>query len=227
MDATTWDERYRAREMLWSRGPNVFVESRLADREPGIGLDLASGEGRNAVWLAERGWEMTAVDFSSVAVERGRGMSDDVEFIVADVFEWEPDWVSRPSPSEAQSVSGGGVDEGDSNVPGEATRGFDLILIAYLHVDVELLRDLIEKAGGWIRPGGELFLVGHDVSNISEGVGGPQVPEVLWEVDTILEWIRGLDLVEGGVVDRPVEVDGDVRYARDTLVRARAPAMAS
>jgi SAM-dependent methyltransferase len=241
VDATTWDERYRAREMLWSRGPNVFVESRLADREPGVGLDLASGEGRNAIWLAERGWDMTAVDFSSVAVERGRKMSDQVEFIVADVFEWEPDRVSRSPSAEAQGASRGGVDEGNSNLSSESsrgdegnsnlssegTRGFDLVLIAYLHVDADRLRNLIEKTGGWLRPGGELFLVGHDVSNIAEGVGGPQVPEVLWEVDPILEWIRGLELVEGGVVDRPVEVDGDVRYARDTLIRARAPATVS
>lgn len=199
MDASAWDERYEATKMLWSRGPNVFVESRLADREPGVGLDLASGEGRNAIWLAERGWDMTAVDFSQVAVERGRSMSEDVEFIVADVFSWEP----------------------------ENSRGFDLVLIAYLHVEAERLRDLIGRTIGWLRPGGELFLVGHDVSNIAEGVGGPQVPEILWELDPILEWIRDLELVEGGVVERAVEVDADVRYARDTLIRAKAPATAS
>ncbi|HEX6287461.1 MAG TPA: methyltransferase domain-containing protein, partial [Acidimicrobiia bacterium] len=76
MDAEAWDERYRASELLWSAGPNIWVERRLADAEPGRGLDLASGEGRNAIWLAKRGWEMTAVDFSAVAIERGRSLSD-------------------------------------------------------------------------------------------------------------------------------------------------------
>lgn len=197
--------------MLWSRGPNIFVESRLADTDPGVGIDLASGEGRNAIWLAENGWEMTAVDFSRVAIDRGRKMSDQVEFVAADVFEWEPTW--------------GGEVLGESSRPSTSkSRGYDLVLIAYLQVEAGRLRSLVEKAAEWLGPGGELFLIGHDVSNIADGVGGPQVPGILWDVDLILEWIRSLDLVEGGVVERPVEVDGDIRYARDTLVRAKARA---
>ncbi|HSM45457.1 MAG TPA: class I SAM-dependent methyltransferase, partial [Acidimicrobiia bacterium] len=85
MDAEAWDERYRVADRLWSSTPNIFVADRLADHEPGTGLDLASGEGRNAIWLAERGWDMTAVDFSSVALDRGRAISDRVHFVEADV----------------------------------------------------------------------------------------------------------------------------------------------
>lgn len=192
MDAEAWDERYRATELLWSEGPNMWVGDRLADATPGVGLDLASGEGRNAIWLASKGWTMTAVDFSEVAVERGRKLSQDVEFIHADVFSWVPD------------------------------TSFDLVLIAYLQVEAEPLSELVRRVIGWLSPGGELFMVGHDVSNIDEGVGGPQVPEILWDLDLILEWLDALTLVEGGVVERPVEVDGEVRYALDTLVRARA-----
>lgn len=192
MDAEAWDERYRAAERLWSVEPNVFVASRLAEREPGVGLDLASGEGRNAIWLAERGWDMTAVDFSSVALERGRAHSDQVVFVVADVLTWEPE------------------------------RSFDLILIAYLQIEAEPLSELVYRARDWLNPGGELFMVGHDISNLDEGVGGPQVPELLWDLDLMLEWLgENLRLVEGGVVERPVEVDADIRHARDTLVRAR------
>jgi hypothetical protein len=54
-------------------------------------------------------------------------------------------------------------------------------------------------------------------------VGGPQVPELLWDLDLMLEWLGDLKLVEGGIVERPVEVDGDIEYARDTLIRARLP----
>jgi len=194
VDASAWDERYRATDLLWSARPNVFVEDRLRDHSPGVGLDLASGEGRNAIWLAERGWQMTAVDFSGVAIERGRSMSDRVTFIEADVLDWEP---------------------------GEM---LDLVLIAYLQIEAEPLSDLVRKCVTWLSPGGELFMVGHDVSNLDEGVGGPQVPEILWDLDLILSWIEGLRVVEAGVVDRPVEVDGDILYARDTLVRAQAPA---
>lgn len=191
MDAEAWDERYRAADRLWSATPNIFVADRLADQKPGVGLDLASGEGRNAVWLAEHGWDMTAVDFSSVALERGRALSDDVQFIEADVLTWEPDHT------------------------------FDLILIAYLQIEAEPLSELVYRAREWLHDGGELFTVGHDISNLDDGVGGPQVLELLWDLDLMLEWLGDLRLVEAGVVQRPVEVDGDVRHARDTLIRAR------
>ena len=64
MDADAWDQRYAASELVWSREPNQFVASELADLPPGTAVDLAAGEGRNAIWLASRGWSATAVDFS-------------------------------------------------------------------------------------------------------------------------------------------------------------------
>ena len=191
MDSTGWDDRYRATDRLWSAEPNVFVESRLAGRRPRVGLDLASGEGRNAIWLAERGWEMTAVDFSFVAVERGRQHSDSVEFVVADVMTWQPD------------------------------RKFDLVLVAYLHVPLIDFETLIRRAATWLRTGGELFMVGHDRTNIDHGVGGPQYPEVLWDAEQIVCWLDGLDIVEASVVERDVTVDDGVTVALDALIRAQ------
>ena len=191
METTDWDDRYRATDRLWSAEPNTFVADRLAGREPGVGLDLASGEGRNAIWLAKRGWEMTAVDFSSVAIERGLGHSAEVEFVVADVLNWQPD------------------------------RSYDLVLVAYLHLVLADFEPLIRRAATWLRPGGELFMVGHDRTNIEHGVGGPQYPEVLWEIEEILPWLDGLDIVEAGVVEREVEIDRGVALARDALIRAR------
>jgi SAM-dependent methyltransferase len=191
MEATDWDDRYRATERLWSAEPNIFVEDRLADRKPGAGLDLASGEGRNAIWLAERGWEMTAVDFSPVAVERGRANSTGVEFVVGDVLTWNPD------------------------------RSYDLVLIAYLHLPLADFEPLIRRAADWLQPGGELFMIGHDRTNIEHGVGGPQYPEVLWDVDEIVPWLEGLEVMEAGVVEREVEVDHGLAAAIDTLIRAR------
>lgn len=190
MDAAGWDDRYRATDRLWSAEPNVFVADRLSDLEPGVGLDLASGEGRNAVWLAERGWDMTAVDFSAVAAERGREHSDDVEFVVADVLTWEPD------------------------------RQFDLILVVYLHLEEYEFEPLIRRVVTWLAPDGELFMVGHDRSNLEHGVGGPPRLEVLWDVDRIVSWLEDLAIVEARVLER--EVKGEERTARDALIRARA-----
>jgi len=191
MEATDWDDRYRATDRLWSADPNIFVGDRLADGKPGVGLDLASGEGRNAIWLAERGWEMTAVDFSPVAVERGRANSTGVEFVVGDVLTWNPD------------------------------RSYDLVLVAYLHLPLADFEPLIRRAVDWLQPGGELFMIGHDRTNIEHGIGGPQYPEVLWDVDEIVPWLEGLEVMEAGVVERAVEVDHGPTAAIDALIRAR------
>ena len=134
---------------------------------------------------------MTAVDFSEVAVDRGREASDAVQFVVADVFTWEPD------------------------------RSFDLVLVSYLQVVEPELRNVVERAVEWLTPGGEVFLIGHDRSNIEKGYGGPQVPEILWDVDAIVSWLHPLEMIEAQVVRRPVEVEGEIHLARDTLVRAR------
>lgn len=191
MDATGWDERYSQAERLWSEGPNIFVADRLGPVEPGVGLDVASGEGRNAIWLAERGWKMTAVDFSEVAIDRGRAASDNVNWVVADVLDWEPE------------------------------ETYDLALIAYLHLDEPQMRKVIERVASWLEPGGELFIIGHDKSNIEEGHGGPQVPDILTDVEATVEWLEELEIVEAQVVRRPIETDEGRAYARDGLVRAR------
>ncbi len=171
----------------------MFVADRLAHAEPGVGLDVASGEGRNSLWLAARGWKMTAVDFSEVAIERGRAVSDEVDFVVADVLQWEPE------------------------------ERYDLALIAYLHLPGENMRQAIERVASWLRPGGELFLIGHDESNIDQGHGGPQSPEILTRVEDTVEWLDDLEIVEAQVVRRPVETDEGRVYARDALIRARRP----
>ena len=66
-----WDERYAAQGRVWSAEPNAEVERILGDWEPGRALDLGAGEGRHAVWLAEKRWRVTAVDFSAVGLAKG------------------------------------------------------------------------------------------------------------------------------------------------------------
>ena len=87
MDAQAWDARYAAARQ-WSVEPNGFVADRLGDLSPGRGLDLACGEGRNALWLARLGWQMTALDFSAVALQRGREAATGLGEDVAARVEW-------------------------------------------------------------------------------------------------------------------------------------------
>jgi SAM-dependent methyltransferase len=70
-DASEWDERYRSAEQMWSGRPNAALVAEATGLEPGRALDVGCGEGADAVWLARRGWQVTALDVSQVAIQRG------------------------------------------------------------------------------------------------------------------------------------------------------------
>ncbi|GIG88695.1 class I SAM-dependent methyltransferase [Plantactinospora endophytica] len=197
MDASDWDRRYAAAELLWSATPNLFVHDELADLPPGRAIDLAAGEGRNAIWLADRGWRVTAVDFSAVAIDKGRRLAESagvgVTWMVADLLDHapEPGW-------------------------------FDLVLMAYLQLPPEQLDTVLERARRALTPGGVLLVVGHDAENLRHGVGGPQDPAVLYTPEGIVDRLPGLWVDRAERVRR--QVAGTDREAIDTLVRAHRPA---
>ena len=193
MDASAWDERYAAAELVWSAGPNQFVESELADLPPGRALDLACGEGRNARWLAGRGWQVTAMDFSSVAVAKARSRYDDVDWQVGDAL--------------------------TAKLPAR----LDLVVIAYLQIPADERTVVMRRAFEALRHGGRLLVVAHDSTNIAEGTGGPQAPEVLYTAEDVLGDLVGHEfvVVKAGRVERVVKgVDehGSDGTALDALV---------
>lgn len=71
-----WDEWYAGTERVWSGRPNVALVTEVADREPGRALDVGCGEGADAIWLARRGWEVTALDVSEVALHRASAVAE-------------------------------------------------------------------------------------------------------------------------------------------------------
>ena len=194
MQREVWDRKYAETESLWSRGPNRFLVAEGADLPPGRVLDLACGEGRNALWLAELGWEATGVDFSEVAIgkarERASATGVDIEFVRADLLEYEP----------------------------EHDR-YDLVLVFYLQLPAAELRLVLERASAALAQGGTLLLVGHDLANVTEGVGGPSDPQVLYTPDDIVAALPDLEIERAERVLRDV-IDAD-RPAIDALVRAR------
>lgn len=197
MDAHAWDERYAATDLVWSAGPNQFVETELAALEPGRAVDLACGEGRNALWLAGRGWAVTALDFSGVALDKGRRLAGDrsVDWLQADATIWTE--------------------------PG----AYDLALLAYLQLPAEERRRAVRNALDAVRPGGTFFLVAHDSTNLTEGTGGPQDASVLYTAEDVLDDLREqtFEVVRAERVARPVTADDghggeQRRTAYDALV---------
>jgi len=195
MDAKEWDERYGVAELIWTAEPNRFVEDTCRSLPSGRALDVAAGEGRNSVWLAGRGWRVTAVDFSEVGLEKGRrlaeeaGVGDRIEWVRADVRHWTP-----------------------------PARSYDLVVVAYLHLVPADLAQVLSSAAGALAADGTLVVVGHDVANLERGVGGPQDPTVLYHPEAIRTILAGAGLTEvrAGTVERPTPSG----TALDTLVTA-------
>lgn len=92
MDQQFWDERYRSQDQLWSGAPNGVLVTEAADLPPGQALDLGCGEGGDALWLAERGWLVTAVDISRVALDRAAAAAGEakVSWTHADLTTFTP-----------------------------------------------------------------------------------------------------------------------------------------
>lgn len=197
MNAHAWDDRYAATELVWSAEPNRTVAEQLRELPAGTALDLGAGEGRNALWLAEQGWTVTAVDFSPVGlrkaqqIARRRGVA--INTVVADVLGYRP---ATP---------------------------FDLVLLAYLQLPTAELAEVLGYAQDTLVPGGTLLLVAHDRSNLDGGVGGPPDPDVLTTPDEVTAALPHLLVERGERIRRPVRIDGELGYAIDTLVRARRP----
>lgn len=88
--AADWDARYASSDLVWGGEPNRYVTQYLAEVPPGRAVDLACGQGRNAIHLAGRGWQVTGVDYSAVAIDRARQLAPDITWICADIVTFEP-----------------------------------------------------------------------------------------------------------------------------------------
>jgi SAM-dependent methyltransferase len=196
VDREDWDQRYRQKDFVWSIEPNRFLVAEVEGLQPGRALDLAAGEGRNAVWLATRGWTVTAVDWSAVGLEKGRLLAEHqavkVDWVLADLREWEP-----------------------------PERAFDLAIILYLQPPADLQALVWRKAAGAVADGGRLIVIGHDAANLTEGWGGPSQRGFLYTPEEVARAVEGdLEVVRAERVLRPVETDEGLRHAVDNIVVA-------
>jgi SAM-dependent methyltransferase len=138
VDRESYDELYRSAPAVWSGRPNRQLVVEAADLSPGTALDAGSGEGGDALWLADRGWRVTAVDFSTVALERAaaaaraRGLEDRVEWRHENLDVWTPP-------------------EGR----------FDLVSAHYLHATWSDRPRMFARLAAAVAPGGTLLVVGH------------------------------------------------------------------
>jgi SAM-dependent methyltransferase len=189
-DRAWWEERYRTAQRLWSGRANDVLVTEAADLAPGRALDAGAGEGGDALWLAERGWRVTAVDLSQVALDRGARAAE--ERGLADRVDWRQADLSEEAPEPA---------------------AYDLVTSAFLHPPADVREEVLRALADSVAPGGTLLVVGHDPSDLALGIREDARPEYFapaqelaavldpdeWEVQVAEARPRGARGHEGGV----------------------------
>jgi len=190
--AQFWDERYRSAQRVWSGNPNPQLVAEVAGRPPGRALDVGSGEGADAIWLAGQGWTVVAADISGVALERAARHARDTDPAAAARITWRQTDLLAEAP------------EPDS---------FDLVSAQFMQLPPEPRAKLFTSLAAAVGSGGMLLIVGHHPSDLAVGVPRPPLPEVFytpdeiagllggsWTVDVCVARPRGATTPEGAAV---------------------------
>jgi SAM-dependent methyltransferase len=172
MGSDFWDARYATADYIFGTAPNVFLASQAGRIRPGVrALAIADGEGRNGVWLAERGLAVHSVDVSPVALDKARRLAAErgveVEFEQADVLDWT--W-----PDAA----------------------YDLVVAIFIQFAPPPGRDrIIAGIRRTLKPGGLLILQGYTPKQIEFATGGPSNPANLYTPELLRGWFGDWDIL--------------------------------
>jgi SAM-dependent methyltransferase len=178
--------------------PNQFVVQYLESLPPGNMVDLAGGEGRNALWFAKRGWSVENVEISKVALDKfmQRAQRDET--------------TSKCIATHADALSA------------KFALDANLLVIAYMQLTNHDLRIALSNAVSQLAEGSEVFGVWHAKRNLTEGFGGPPMAEVLPTVEELEAWAsQELESVEVFEVNREVQKDGVTHVAIDVILRGK------
>jgi SAM-dependent methyltransferase len=193
MDEKYWDDKYRADEQLWSGEPNGLLVAEASDLPPGQALDLGCGEGGDALWLASRGWLVTAIDISRTALERAAAAAGDakVSWTHADL---------RVSPPPAGS--------------------FDLVSALYLSLPRTADHRAMHSLLAAVAPGGTLLFGGHDLRGVDTEHMDID-PHTFYRPDEVADLLDGTWTVLINEVRPRVSTPSGNPHVNDTVLKAR------
>ncbi len=202
MDEAFWDERYRSTGGLWSGNPNPQLVAEAADLAPGTALDAGCGEGADAIWLAARGWRVTAVDVSTVALERGDAQAAERGADVARRIDWRHEDLTDWIPAEAS---------------------YDLVSAQFMHLPKGPREALFRALAAAVAPGGSLLIVGHHPSDLTT-IPRPALPDLFFTASDVAALLdpHGWDVLVSAARARGVtDPDGRTGAIHDAVLRAR------
>ena len=205
MDAGRFDQDFW--ERLWSKTvrehpdkvarhpPNAHLVAEVGELPPGRALDAGCGHGAETLWLAARGWQVTAVDFSAAALATGRSLAEAAGAGIADRIEWV---------------------EGDLATWAGAPERYDLVVCLYVHI-AGSVEEMIGRMASSVAPGGTLFMVGHRPVDPATGAATPAAGQVQVSVEAALAVLRADEWDVAVAEDRPRRVAGS---GVDAVIRA-------
>jgi SAM-dependent methyltransferase len=202
-DQEWFEERYRSAPALWSGQPNPQLVAEVAALPPGTALDAGSGEGADAIWLSERGWRVTGVDFSTTALTRAAEHAAAAGAEVAARIDWQQSDLTTWSPPEA---------------------AFDLVSAQYMHLPPEPRAALFGRLAAAVAPGGSLLIVGHDLSDHAAGAHRPDMPEMFFTAEEVAASLTPgkWEVLVTETRPRPAKVhEGQEITVHDAVLRAR------
>lgn len=191
--ADEWDEHYRSTDLVWGAPPVDWVVEQAAVMPPGRVLDVGAGEGRNAIWLATRAWEVTAIDISRVGLDKGATVASRSPRTVRDRLQWHP------------------LDVVSEEIAGPP---YDLAVCAHLQLDPGPLAAALHRVCGALATGGVLLLVGHATAPLSKGA---RIPMPLYDPDLV-----SAALPDEMVVEHVTWIEGDPDHGTGTDLAVRA-----
>lgn len=200
-DKDYWDAKYRDRHHLWSGDPNPQLVAEATGLAPTTALDVGCGEGADAIWLARRGWTVTAVDLASTALQRAAVHAQEAGGEIAARIEWREEDVTSWIPE-----------------PGR----FGLVSAQFLHFSAQERAVLFGRLAAAVAPGGTLLLVGHHVSDLQTSVARPPMAELYFTAEEVAAQLDA-DAWRTVCEARPRETtdpDGNAVTIQDTVLRA-------
>lgn len=210
--AAIWDDRYRSKPQMWSGKPNPQLVREAGGLKPGKALDLGCGEGADAIWLAQQGWTVTAVDVSAVALDRARSH--------------EKAALARESVHAAEGTIGSRITWQQADLgqwqPGDS---FDLVTSQFLHSQELAWQGPLRTAAAAVKRGGTLLVVGHHPDRLPPWGGGHDHKGMFYTGDELVQEL-GLDSPEWQLEvqtsrERPVTgPDGEHATIADVVLRA-------
>jgi SAM-dependent methyltransferase len=202
-DAAFWDARYSSAHSLWSGNPNPHLVTEADGLAAGTALDAGAGEGADAIWLARRGWRVTAVDISGVALDRAAAHAAAAGDDVAKLIQWQREDLLGWAPPE---------------------RAYDLVNAQYLHLPTRLRQEIYARLAAAVADGGTLLIVAHHPLDLHTTMPRPQRPELFFTGDELAAELGGdgWEIVTNAAEPREAtDLEGRTVTIHDTVFRAR------